>query len=490
MPTPEIDARNLAYRSHEAFERSLPEAFAARLGPALDAAERAMVQEDVQAQMRIAAEANAFHVGVSDLEQVPALVLGQEEKESADAQRGRARELLVTGGYAAQFLFSGAATRLGIGALYSLDLHELADVIRGASPEIDPDLRGRVLGRLSELPPALRSEIDQAAVPDGGARYALGLGPRQLLQYRVRLESLAREAGRDPERAVQAALLVIHCSEASEEEILRDLKRHDFYGFNRSRVCFLTQPEGHGYAIQGGEIVVDPLSPRLPAGHGYPLAQFFQRGAAFRVGMGGRRSAVKETLISAIFSLGARVMGSHRVNDLTRLTAEVVDVERLSLALALMADLSDPGIGRNWIVELVDNPKGQKGGFWKRDRRSGRKALAETLNLKTPELEGCTAGLRNAPYNAFRNLYKLSALESFLPKYGFFTPFLRFRDHRLYPETVTGEATEYEEMRAEAIRKPGELIHDFKEFGDLPEGLRFVRAQDADAAFAALAAEL
>lgn len=450
-----------AYRSQKDFERSLPGTFSAALGEHVEKARIALARRDAAAQAELEGRVNALKTPASQLSEAAARVLGEELQEETAAMADRARALLLQGAYVPQFLFSGAASRLGVGPMYFADVRRLAE----------------------ELPGAGEAGASQA----DGPKFHLGLGPRQLLQYRLRLEAVAAELAVDPAAPLAKAPVVIHLPESGADAVLEDVWSRAFYGFSPRNVYFLTQPTLCGLSIDGRRLVEDPASPRLPAGHGYPLMQFFQRETAFRLEENGP-SFLRGDLYSSLLRGGALVMAAHRVNDLARLGPEVVDLERLAFALVLMDDLRDPAKGRNMVVELAANPENQKGGFWKLDKTTGRRALAETLNLQTPELKAFTATLTQPPYNAFRNLYKFPALEA-LASRGF-TPFIRFRHDHLYPETVTGEATEVPEMSAEAFRKTGETVHDFKDRSGIPEALRYIALQDADPAFSSLARKL
>ncbi|MBI4669965.1 MAG: hypothetical protein HY747_12450 [Elusimicrobia bacterium] len=129
------------------------------------------------------------------------------------------------------------------------------------------------------------------------------------------------------------------------------------------------------------------------------------------------------------------------------------------------------------VVELVENPTNQKGGFWKKVKSTGHKGLAESLNLKTPALKTFIEGLNNAPYNAFRIVYDIPALNRALSKKGL-PVYLRLSGDRFYPDSVSGDISDFEEMNAEAFYKPGEVIHDFKEPKNLPEALEYISEQD------------
>jgi len=154
------------------------------------------------------------------------------------------------------------------------------------------------------------------------------------------------------------------------------------------------------------------------------------------------------------------------------------------------------------LVELVANPKGQKGGLGLKLKGSDYIFLLEGLNTKTDEiqnrLEQLTKqaekeGLKGLPYNAFRLIYKLSDLEKLLKK-GLPYLSLRYREDEelIHPEPPTGDITQIEGAKAVALMRKfdrfigkllpedkdyepgkGELIHDFKSLDQLT-GARFI----------------
>jgi hypothetical protein len=458
---------NPAYCSQEAFEAWIPNAFREMLGGEFNAAVDALSRRDSKALSAIENRVNALKTPAKDLDQAVARVLprGQGAGDEREEQAGK---LLCSSACVPHFLFSGAATRLGLGSVYFLDPSQFGLCLLGKACALTETQQATVRKNLAEMPEpgqkSLLAAVSQWAERNKAPR-RLGLGPRQLLEYRSLLPKDA------------SPLAVMHLPESEADEVLEDLVKNKFYGFPRDGIYFLIQPACRGYVFRGRGIGQDPASPALPAGHGYALMQLFQDGAAFQADGKGKRLLLEGSVYDALAAKGAQVMASHRVNDLTQITPVVADPKRLSAALALMEDIEDPGTGSNVVVELVANPENQKGGFWKLDKRTGRKALAETLNLKTPELDAFVSKLQSPPYNAFRNVYKFSALGRIVREEGL-TPFLRFRGGRMYPETVTGEATELEGMRAEAFRVEDELIHDFKELKNLPEALDFVSEQD------------
>ncbi|MCK5711242.1 MAG: hypothetical protein KAI25_00850, partial [Hyphomicrobiaceae bacterium] len=118
-----------------------------------------------------------------------------------------------------------------------------------------------------------------------------------------------------------------------------------------------------------------------------------------------------------------------------------------------------------------------KGGSFVRVIGTATGFLAETLALKVPYLDAILerAGAENLPYNAFRNYYTVKGLkavlkENKLPKY------LRYKNGRYYTETVTGDVTQLPGTNTVAfVTTEEELIHDFKEFKNLIEGLEYLK---------------
>ena len=145
-------------------------------------------------------------------------------------------------------------------------------------------------------------------------------------------------------------------------------------------------------------------------------------------------------------------------------------------------------------VELVGNPTGQKGGNWVHRRATDHHFLVEGMNAKAGDWPEFLEKNRGAPYNAFRNAYDAAGLRRILIDREL-PGHLRVRrldggGLGLYLESVTGDVTQAPESRAAAFRlHPAEVIHDLKELKDLPEGIAFAAAQDADEDFRRAAAQ-
>jgi hypothetical protein len=127
-------------------------------------------------------------------------------------------------------------------------------------------------------------------------------------------------------------------------------------------------------------------------------------------------------------------------------------------------------------IELVDNPKGQKGGSFVRLKGKEQSFLAETISLKAPHIKGFLERVakERLPYNAFRNFYTVDGLKDLLSSHKL-PRYLRCKEKRFYLELVSGDITQFPGAKTAAFRiDEKETIHDFKEFRNLPEALRFL----------------
>jgi len=148
--------------------------------------------------------------------------------------------------------------------------------------------------------------------------------------------------------------------------------------------------------------------------------------------------------------------------------------------------------GAHLTVELVENPKGQKGGIalWAPGTPAGCCFLLEGINARSPALQrrleelnrkAKARGLGGLPYNAFRLRYRLESLPRLLAHGLPLT--LRLRSGRLFPEIVTGDLTRVPGACVVAIQRRGQVIHDFKAPQDVCDGAALILQQDRDPAF-------
>ncbi|MBN1419081.1 MAG: hypothetical protein JXP34_09910 [Planctomycetes bacterium] len=469
--------------SGAAVEGGAPRWIEGLLADRLPEVEDALRRADEETLARIADEANALRLDRRPADpqafEIAGVPLRDEILPAASAGAGRARveEAVAEGRVAFQFLFAGAATRMGELAegLYFLDLWTLGQKVAGLTYEDAPaavrkkidraefeEVRERVRRILAEHPPA--------------GRLPLSLGPRQVIQHRSCIEALVPGA-------TARARMVVHVP-ATElgGRIIADFRARHFFGFDPRNVFFLRQPYLAGWTIESRRPAPLPESIRYPFGHGHATLQMVERGAGER-GDGTRiRDAVLDTILKSSAD-GPVLIAARRVNDLTvGTTGAALDASRFAAAFALIEQ------GSAVAVELVSNPKGQKGGQWVRHRADGRKLLVEKLSAKTEAWKRFLEAHPNSPYNAFRNMYDGHALRRMLCEHEL-PPYLRVRPRAkdgslgLYFELVSGDVTAFPEARAEAFRNDAdEPIHDFKEFRDLVDALPFAARQDEDPA--------
>lgn len=440
--------------------------------------EQAIVTGDLKRIDRITGEINALKISgkpvkPGELECGNAsYVKDFLNKSSAKDYLVKTREMIFKGGYIPEFFFAGAATRLRLGPMYFLDPCDIAKVVLNKPSNLGKEQEERLKQKLSDLKSKTRTEIAAAvgkAYGESRPRARCGLGQRQLAAYTARLAALAKESGIKPESALEKAQIIIHVNEEICNAILEDLKSHDLYGFSRENIFILIQPAYPGYVLREGRLCEDSDGPKIPFGHGHATLQLVQEGAAFRLDSSGRRAYLKEDLLSFLTARGARIIGAHRINDITRLTKDVIDINRIAFASSLIEK------GRHVIVELVSNPANQKGGNWVRLKTTGQEFLVEGMNMKSPGLEAFLKSLTNPPYSAFRNICDIAVYSRILKRNGL-PFFLRHKAGRLYLESATGDITQDAEIKSAAIRKDEkELIHDFKDIPNLPDAIELIQ---------------
>ncbi|MCM8824316.1 MAG: hypothetical protein NC822_06570, partial [Candidatus Omnitrophica bacterium] len=393
-----------------------------------------------------------------------------------------ARETILSGKYVAEFIFAGAATRL------------LADLEKVLEQKLDPkDYRMYALhlwqvvkllkdnlDLVRKNKPDLANLLESLEIPQNIP--SLGMGQRQIVAYKKFIEQLAKTEGQNPEEALSRQKIILHINEEVADTVIDDFIRNDFYGFNPKNVFFIIQDVFSGFKLTSPGIIYDPNSPKLPYGHGYATMQLVHPNSVFRINLKTKeREYIPSDLLSYLISQNIKLIGTHRVNDLTKflivrpqeLQGAIIELEKLAFGLYLLEQ------GNDIIVELVENPSKQKGGNLLQSPKTKKKFLIETSNTKgSPQLTTLLnqLGDQGSPYNAFRLLYNPESLKLLLTR-GL--PYnLRFKDGYLYLESVTGDITQLEEARTEAFKREGELIHDFKELKNLPEAVKYLEESD------------
>ena len=407
-------------------------------------------------------------------------------KIESDINTDSAKDLVLEGGYVPEFFFAGAATRLSETtrlppqSMYAVDIWAVAGAMKKRAAEAPYSFRpedfglkmGDITGMMEYLDRLRKLEIPYYCIT------GLGMGPRQLIQYRALIKELAGEKGKDDREVLAKQKVIIHINEADYEVARNDLLINGFYGFKPENVLLTIVPIHKGYSIDHGYVVTALESDELPYGHGSPTMQLCYPERSFTLDRVGNMCMIGDSLKVYLGKLGVKVVVAHRINDLTKFSEEVIDLQSLAKALQLGIDKEG---GVDVVVELVGNPDGQKGGNWIMDRRTGKKFLLEKVNATTPELLELLTG----DYNAFRNIYSLRALDT-LGEEGL--PLnMRFKNGYLYFEAVSGDITQLNGIKAESVIRPGELIQDFKELKNIFTAVEFLRKQDKEAHFVSIA---
>ena len=284
---------------------------------------------------------------------------------------------------------------------------------------------------------------------------------------------IAHEIGADIRISVEGALnnqyLKIHLNDEVEKSALKDLMDRDFYGFNRKNIYFSNQPEFNGYRLNGeARLLSDPNSPKLVYGHGDNVIQLNADEEVYQIDEHGQKEYLKgETFLTLI---GQRFVSSQRVNDLTKfLTDQVVDIDKFAMGMYLHDQGSDI------VVDLVANPNKNKGGT------ATNAGLLETLAAKGSKVLtrfSDDLSSQGAPYNAFRLLYRADKLKRILQNHTL-PYYLRFKDGYFYIEAVTGDLTQFPDVRTAYIQREGQEIQDLKSLAEvIPYGVPLLRKED------------
>jgi hypothetical protein len=431
---------------------------------------QALASKDAQAMEAVSDKINAIVDKInliprqaSDLEPLDNILTVDAFKKTTDyaEYRQQAIELLLEGKLPPQLIFAGAATRMGAGPMYTLDLWELIsdqhmDIVEHAYP-------------------------GSTTSPDN---INITMAQRQLLMYVLQLIDIARSQGKtdDEIRAILSEhAIILQVSEDTEVFAIQDLLDNNFYGLNPDNVHIITVDMYNGLRLNSdGTLEYDQVSDRLPPGHGYASMQLAWGYQSFTVSRDGIKQYSQEDVLA---KTGAEYFINHRINDLTKFTDQVIDIDRLAYSLYLMRTQ-----GYNIVIDLVGNPANQKGGQAQREISTGSQFLMETSNYKGSDiLRQRIESLERMPYNAFRNTYEADSARALL-KEGI--PYnLRFKTGFFYLEAVTGDITqmagartefitmaEDTEVKESVLRK--DLIHDAKAPVNLAEAARFMQIGD------------
>lgn len=430
----------------------------------------ALVLQDFALAQKIINEINSYKANPDNLEIADVLnVYDFFTSLEYPTYREKALRAVIEGNYAIEMFFAGAATRLR-SSLEEVLGKDLADKLAGPMYFVD-------IWKIAE---ALGYEVPEHAIR------GIGMGPRQLIQLNVKLKWLAQEAGVEPQEVLDRQKIILHINSEIENRVREDLIRHNFYGFNPQNVIILVQPVLEGYTIEeNNQIVVVEGSRRYPYGHGYAFEQIAKKAQGYRIDKANESHYLSESVIGFLRREGVQILVIGRINDLTKFSSQIIDLDKLAFGLKLIDD------GYNIVTEIVYNPQAQKGGIFLKDKQTGKQFFLENLSLQTDMLqtrldelrfEVRSQGIPSLPNSVTRTIFNLEDLEKILS-----APLpvnLRIRDKGyIYPELLWGDVTHLGSANTVGIMKGEEFIQDFKELKDLGLAIEYLSAQDENEDF-------
>ncbi|KAK9828965.1 hypothetical protein WJX72_003087 [[Myrmecia] bisecta] len=127
-----------------------------------------------------------------------------------------------------------------------------------------------------------------------------------------------------------------------EDAVVRDLRSHGFFGFDRAKIFVVPQPRhpAYVYSTLSSCFVKDPASPGQLAGTGFSLMQLAWPREALCLGATTHaREFIKESVLDRLTSMGVSWMTSNRMSDLQRCTeAGALELDCLAYTMKLAHD--------------------------------------------------------------------------------------------------------------------------------------------------------
>ena len=414
-------------------------------------------------------------------------------------------DFILDGRLVMQFLFAGAATRaadiLEGSSKYSFNSRTFNRNAKDVLSKLRKDLEE---AKTNEDKNNIEKEINiiEKACRDFSKKPLLPvtLGARDICQYRLALESMSVKRGRDIEEVLKNILFIVHINKDSKDFILDDFSKNSFFGFPRENVVFIVQDNFCGHVFKNKKLSrVEDFT--RPFGHGYALMQTVTPSSGFVVKDRFNCQIIEKSPLEYIRSLSQKsdmIMANVNVDDLTKLTSLVLDMDRISFAIDCFFEKEN-----DVLIEGVWNIKGQKGGSWLKDKKTGKNILVEGLCLKTKRFDhlfsyesGYTKEIDELPLlNKMSNYYKIDSLLEWLPLRGL-PNYIDIRKGFLFLESITGDVTQVLEIKAEAFVKidsdtnSPEEIKTFKSVKDVYQVLSAMEEQEKDPAFIKLVGQL
>jgi len=433
---------------------------------------------------RLAKEKNAYQ---EPLEGAPTVDL--EPAEDLGRYIDEAENAILEGRVMNHLLWAGAATRakqiLGGGA--KAFFNPVNDIMSLSQEELDkiaPEEKNPLQGLLGR---------DDVAVQE-----TVALGPRQIIQYRLELERLAKKKGKDVNEVLAKQKFLVVANDQTDQKIVDLFVGANFFGFDPKNILFQVQPTFPGFEFVDGEWREVKLS-AFPYGHGYTKVQTALPEMAFYVDREGDRHSVEQSPIDyfrkGIAPEKTMLSNNWNIDDLVRLGGEYqgkplsnIDVRRLAMVYKLMEKE-----GHSFVVETVINEKGQKGGGWFKPVDGGPSLLVESVQLG----RGPNANINFMGVDLNRmNNYGNAAVEAEnLPLTGlpFYLVAKEFEGRPvMILESITGDITRMPGFygKTAAFKEPGVTILTFKKVADTVVTMQRMNAQEKDPEFIRLVKEI
>lgn len=430
------------------------------------------------------------HLGEMNLSELTQAPVAQARTDYDEATVSRAEDMILNGEEAPEDMAAGAATRLGLGNMFSLSLNEFRNALSNPAVNIDglDDATRQTI--LAQVDAAIAAHPEYASMP---------MGARLMLQRRADIERILRKRNPNADEATLQQLIQESMSKQKvsllvNAEVVGDvvafLQANEFFGYSRANVYLTVQPTFKGYGFTNGQAYYnDQGSKEIVNGHGYPTMQKFFPGQAFTIAEDGTYQYLDRPLVDELWDKGVRVLSINRINDMTRyeysnndVDGNATDIPGLIASVEVLGgfdQLEDSSVGADQAIELVDNPTKQKGGLFPTTPKLAAEGLGfmpDTLAAKDQEWLDTISRIESEigdgmPYNAMRQRYKLASLRE-KGKIKGVNAYLRFRafdDNQpmlFAAETVTGDTTFF--LQSAGISMPEREIRDFKKASNMP----------------------
>ncbi|MGQ0644337.1 MAG: NAD-dependent epimerase/dehydratase family protein, partial [Elusimicrobiota bacterium] len=196
----------------------------------------------------------------------------------------------------------------------------------------------------------------------------------------------------DPRTAVNNQKYIIHVNQEAGPEIIRDMAREDFFGFNLENIVFLFQDVYNSweYDPQSGELTRDPEHKRV-FGHGQLLYDQVVPGFAFLMERApdGRyvQKFISQDAMDSMMERGGRMASVEEVGDVNML------VNPLKLGQDVAARVNFDR-GYTYIGRVAENLTKQKGGYAVEDE-DGRQVILEQYLIEGRDYDHLKGSMLN-----------------------------------------------------------------------------------------------